>query len=138
MLSHNGANPEPDLVIDIIVGFDGNLSFMDLAPTPPEPLDLDLKQRCVLQFRLSDDLLSKGWGFQPTPISFENDWGQNFSSYYWTKYTPPGAEEPVPYSQFKVIYECKRMGIFVYSLFMHDALGQAIDLDPLIENGVGV
>jgi hypothetical protein len=136
MLSNNGR--EPDLVIDVVVGFDENYSFVDLANGAPEPLDLDLKVPCVLQFRLSDDLLSKGWGFQPTPISFENDWGQNFSSYYWTKYVLPGADEPTPYAQFKVVYECKRMGVYLYSLFMHDALGQAIDLDPLIENGTGV
>ncbi|PXA93180.1 hypothetical protein DMC25_03845 [Caulobacter sp. D4A] len=130
--------PEPEKIVEVIVGLNpDNLSFMDVGPNPPELLDLDLSERCLLKFRLSDDLLEKGWRFQPTPISFENDWGQNFSSYTWTKYNPDPNAEGIPYAAFKVVFECKRQGIFVYSLFMLDALGQAIDLDPLIENGTG-
>jgi len=137
-MSNSVTGPLPDKVVQVIVGLNpDNLSFMDVGFDPPELLDLDLTETAVLKFQLSDELLGMGWRFQPVPIAFENDWGQNFSSYNWYGYNPDPDGEAIPYAAFQVIFEHKRQGIFVYSLFMLDALGQGIDLDPKIESGTG-
>lgn len=133
----SNTHDEPTTTVEVVVGLDQFFNFMDVTDHEnPKRLNLDLTERCLITFRLENKLLAAGWRFQAVPITFDNDWGQNFSSFYWVDY-PFQGEPTTPYAQFKLIYEAKRMGIFIYSLFMHDGLGQPIDLDPKIENGVG-
>lgn len=130
--------PVPKKVVYVVVGMDGQYSFMNMVdPSKPARLTLDLQERCELVFTLSDDLIRAGWSFQPRPITIERDFGVNFSSYVWVPYTLPGAEEPSYHTQFKIIYECKRMGVYEYSLLMRDRFGQEINLDPDVDNGMG-
>lgn len=126
----------PEKTVYITVGFSDGMNFMNVYdPAKPTRLKLDLTERCIIEFTLSDQFLEAGWHFQSVPITFQNDWGFNFSSFYWQDNEYQG--EVLPYSKFRVIYENERMGVFIYSLFMRDRLGQPIDLDPKIENGVG-
>lgn len=126
----------PTKVVEIVLGLDGQFNFVNVVdPAHPVRLTLDLTERCELVFTLSDQLLAAGWAFQPRPIEFYDDFGVNFSSYYWVSHTFEGA--PAAHSSFKIIYECIRMGIYTYSLYMRNGHGQYIDLDPKIENGAG-
>lgn len=128
---------QPENTLEVVIGLDALFRFMDVTdPNNPTRLNLNLgDQRTLITFRLENKLLAAGWRFQDVPITFDNDWGQNFSSFYWVPYEfESDTKNDV---QFKLIYEAKRMGIFIYSLFMKDGLGQPIDLDPKIENGVG-
>jgi hypothetical protein len=128
--------PVPSVVVELIVGLDENYSFMNfLDPQNPTRLSLNLEERCEIVFTLRDQLILAGWSFQKQPVEFLNDYGINFSSYVWVPHSCDGRD--APRSRFKVIFECERMGIFHYSLFMRDGLGQNIDLDPDIENGAG-
>lgn len=128
--------PMPQKIVNLVVGFDDNFNFVNLYdPENPTPLYLDLSQRCQLVFILSDALISAGWTFQKRPIEVVGDFGINFSSYSWvTEYY--GNSVPF-HTCFKIIYECKRMGDYNYSLFMMDSYGQKIGLDPKIQNGTG-
>ncbi len=128
--------PVPSRVVELVVGLDDNYCFMNfLYPEEPTRLSLNLEERCELVFTLRDQLIQKGWSFQKQPIEFLNDYGINFSSYVWIPHTCDGKD--APRTRFKVIFECERMGVFHYSLFMRDRFGQNIDLDPDIENGAG-
>jgi hypothetical protein len=115
---------------------DSNFNFVNVAdPANPTRLKLDLSERCELVFTLSDQLVRAGWLFQERPIGFVDDYGVNFSSYIWVDHEFEG--QLVPRTSFKIIFECLRMGIYTYSLFMTDSFGQNLDLDPKIENGAG-
>jgi hypothetical protein len=128
--------PTPDKVVELVIGLDPNFNFMNFYdPEAPTRLNLDLNERCELVFTLSDQLINAGWTFQSRPIEIARDFGVNFSSYVWLPWEHEG--EPAPRSRFKIIYECARMGIYSYSLFMLDGQKQKIDLDPDIENGAG-
>ena len=128
--------PTPTRVVEQVIGIADNINFMNvLDPANPTPLSLDLSERCELVFRLSDTLVDAGWNFQRRPISIRDDFGVNFSSYVWVTQWLDGPL--APHSCFKIIYECARMGEYEYSLFMTDAHGQSITLDPKIENGTG-
>ncbi len=131
--------PTPSKVVEIVIGMNrhDNYNFMNVVdPKHPKPLSLDLSERCELFFRLSDELVKAGWKFQARPIRVNEDYGINFSSYLWVNTGIKG--EPVaPFTGFKIIYECARMGIYTYSLFMLDSLLQKITLDPDVENGTG-
>ncbi|WP_165187038.1 hypothetical protein [Caulobacter soli] len=128
--------PTPTKVVPLVIGITDGYNFMNVAdPDNPTRLSLDLSERCVIVFRLSDTLVANGWTFQSLPFEVRNDYGINFSSYFWVPNVV--GDEIYPYTQFKVIYECARMGIYDYSLFMTDSHGQSIDLDPKIENGTG-
>ena len=128
--------PTPTRVVELVIGIADNINFMNvLDPANPAPLSLDLSERCELVFRLSDTLVDAGWNFQRRPISIRDDFGVNFSSYVWVTQWLDGPL--APHSCFKIIYECARMGEYEYSLFMTDAHGQSITLDPKIENGTG-
>ncbi len=130
--------PVPHKVVFVVVGMDENYCFMNVAdPENPERLTLDLQERCELVFTLSDTLIEAGWTFQARPITIERDFGVNFSSYVWVPYTLPGEDEPSRHTRFKIIYECKRMGVYEYSLLMQDRFGQQINLDPDVDNGIG-
>ncbi|PZR34155.1 MAG: hypothetical protein DI526_11215 [Caulobacter segnis] len=128
----------PMKIVEIVIGIEGpRYNFLNYAdPTDPKRLKLDLSERCELFFRYTDELMNEGWRFQARPIRIADDYGVNFSSYMWVDVLPDETELP-PRSAFKIIYECNRMGIYTYSLFMLDPLGQKIDLDPDIENGTG-
>ncbi|PIC01482.1 hypothetical protein [Caulobacter sp. X] len=128
--------PTPTTYVEIIVGLDGNFNFMNLATNPPSPLSMDLSQRQELYFRLSDELIAANWAFQRRPIHIDDDYGVNFSSWVWVTEGPHGAQMPT-HTAFKIIYECNRMGIYTYSLFMLDGHKQLITLDPDVENGTG-
>ncbi|MDR6624299.1 hypothetical protein [Caulobacter segnis] len=131
--------PTPTKVVEIVIGLNhrDNFNFMNfLDPKHPTPLKLDLSERCELFFRLSDELVTAGWRFQPRPIKVNDDYGVNFSSYMWVTTGPKGKAIPA-HTGFKIIYECARMGIYTYSLFMLDSLLQKITLDPDVENGTG-
>lgn len=128
--------PTPTRIVELVIGIDDNLNFMNVVdPANPTRLSLDLSQRCELVFTLSDQLVSAGWTFQRVPIAINNDFGVNFSSYVWVANS--FNHEVAPYTCFKIIYECNRIGEYTYSLFMTDSHGQHIDLDPKIENGTG-
>ena len=130
--------PAPTHVVNLVVGITDNYNFMNvLDPANPTPLSLDLSQRCELVFTLSDILVNAGWTFQGRPITVKDDYGVNFSSFVWVR-NPADPEAPAfPYTSFKIIYECARIGEDTYSLFMTDSSGQDIDLDPKITNGAG-
>jgi len=129
--------PTPSTYVEIVVGFDENFNFMNVKDkNNPIPLSMDLSQRQELYFRLSDELIQANWAFQRRPIQVNDDYGVNFSSYVWVTETPEGAPLPT-HTAFKIIYECNRMGIYTYSLFMLDGHKQKIDLDPDVENGAG-
>lgn len=129
--------PTPTIVKEIIVGLDANFNFMNLTPPgPPTPLSMDLTQRQELYFRLSDQLIAANWAFQRRPIQIDDDYGVNFSSWMWVTQTREGVPLPT-HTAFKIIYECNRMGIYTYSLFMLDGHKQKITLDPDVENGTG-
>lgn len=131
--------PTPTKIVPIVIGIDHmhGFNFLNYAdPHNPVPLRLDLSERCELFFSLSDSLIQAGWKFQRRPIKVDDDYGVNFSSYMWV--TEGLAKKTYPeHTAFKIIYECARMGIYTYSLFMLDALQQRIDLDPDVENGAG-
>jgi hypothetical protein len=128
--------PVPDKVVEIVVGLDGGFNYRNFYdPDKPVPLTMDLSERCELVFRLSDTLLEAGWSFQNRPIEVARDFGVNFSSYVWCPYE--FKEQVHPRARFKIIYECARMGVYTYSLFMLDGLLQKITLDPDVENGAG-
>ncbi|NQE61249.1 hypothetical protein [Caulobacter sp. RHG1] len=128
--------PVPSKVVYVVVGM-VDYTFMNVVdPKNPTRLTLDLQERCELVFTLSDDLIKAGWTFQDRPITIAFDYGVNFSSYVWVPYGPEEAK-PVTHSRFKIIYECKRMGVYDYSLLMRDKFGQNIDLDPDVDNGAG-
>lgn len=129
--------PTPTTYVQIVVGFDDDFNFMNLATNPPSPLSMDLHQRQELYFRLSEDLIRAKWTFQRRPINVDNDYGVNFSSWVWVTETPEGEELPT-HTAFKIIYECNRMGMYTYSLFMLDGKKQFITLDPDVENGSGM
>lgn len=132
--------PTPTTFVEIVIGINhcDNFNFMNVRdPANPVPLRLDLTERCELFFRLSDELIASGWKFQSRPIKVDNDYGVNFSSYLWVTTGPSGEALPA-HTGFKIIYECARMGIYTYSLFMLDSLLQKITLDPDVENGTGV
>lgn len=126
----------PDKVVELVIGLDENYNFMNFVdPLKPVRLRMDLTERCELVFTLSDKLIKAGWSFQRRPIEVDRDYGVNFSSFVWVPYGIDG--EDAPRSRFKMIYECARMGEYTYSLFMMDAHGQLIDLDPVFDNGMG-
>lgn len=128
--------PVPARVVELVIGLDDRYNFMNFFdPENPTRLTMDLSERCELVFTLSDQLLKAGWTFQRRPIEVMRDYGVNFSSYVWIPHEFDG--KPAPHSRFKIIYECLRMGIYSYSLFMLDSHGQKIDLDPDVENGAG-
>lgn len=129
--------PTPTTYVEIVVGFDSNFNFMNVRdPANPVPLSMDLSHRQELYFRLSEQLIAAGWCFQRRPISIEGDYGVNFSSYVWVTEGPEKQTMPT-HTAFKVIYECNRMGLYNYSLFMLDSHKQFITLDPDVENGAG-
>jgi hypothetical protein len=131
--------PTPTKYVEIVIGIDhkDNFNFMNFAdPKHPVPLSLDLSERCELFFRLSDELIKAKWTFQSRPIKVNDDYGVNFSSYLWVTTGPKGVAM-APHTSFKIIYECARMGIYTYSLFMLDAHKQKITLDPDVQNGAG-
>jgi len=130
--------PRPSKVVEIVIGIKGPYyNFLNYAdPDKPQRLRLDLTERCELFFRLSDELTAAGWRFRRRPIKIAEDYGVNFSSYMWVEVLPDGRLLE-PHTGFKIIYECARMGIYTYSLFMLDSLGQKLDLDPDVENGSG-
>lgn len=131
--------PTPTKFVEIVIGIDhkDNFNFKNFVdPKNPVPLKLDLSERCELYFRLSDELIKAQWTFQSRPIKINEDYGINFSSYVWVT-TGPKNVPMNPRTGFKIIYECARMGIYTYSLYMLDALQQKITLDPDVENGAG-
>ena len=128
--------PTPQKVVDLVIGLDENFNFMNYAdPAKPTRLTMDLSERSLMVFTLSDQLIKAGWTFQRRPIEIQRDYGVNFSSYAWMEHHYEG--KPAPFTRFKIIYECARMGIYTYSLMMSDSHGQKIDLDPDVENGMG-
>lgn len=127
--------PVPSKVVYVVVGMVDYTLMNVVDPKNPTRLTLDLQERCELVFTLSDDLIKAGWTFQNRPISIAFDYGMNFSSYVWVPY--PDTCKPVEDTRFKIIYECKRMGVYDYSLLMRDKFGQNIDLDPDVDNGAG-
>lgn len=129
--------PTPRKVVELVIGFDDKFNFMNFAdPEKPTRLKLDLSERCELVFLLSDQLVKAGWTFERRPIKIADDYGVNFSSYVWVTEWPGRPAIPER-TCFKIIYECARMGVYTYSLFMRDGHGQRIDLDPDVENGAG-
>lgn len=127
---------EPENIVEVVIGLDQNYNFMNfIDPAEPTRLRMDLKERSLLVFTLSDQLINAGWAFQSRPIEIDRDYGANFSSFVWLANTVGGAE--AVRSSFKIIYECARMGEYTYSLLMVDAHGQHITLDPVIDNGTG-
>jgi hypothetical protein len=127
---------EPDNIVEVVIGLDESYNFMNFVdPTRPTRLRMDLTERSLLVFTLSDQLIKAGWTFQRRPIEIDRDFGVNFSSFVWVPYGIDG--DDAPRSRFKIIYECARMGEYTYSLLMMDAHGQLIDLDPVFENGTG-
>ena len=126
----------PTKTVDLVIGFDSDFNFMNfLQPDAPVRLALDLSERCELVFRLRDQMVLLGWTFQRLPIQMRNDYGTNFSSYVWLDNVIDGVS--YEHTRFKIIYECARMGEYEYTLFMSDAHGQDIALDPKISNGAG-
>lgn len=131
--------PTPTTYVEIVVGFDANFNFMNVVdPANPVPLSMPLNQRQELYFRLSNELIQAGWAFQRRPIHVDDDYGVNFSSWVWVTEKPHGGGTLPTHTGFKIIYECNRMGIYTYSLFMLDAHKQSITLDPDVENGSGM
>ena len=129
--------PTPRKIVELVIGLDDRFNFMNFAdPANPTRLKLDLRERCELVFVLSPQLIDAGWTFQRRPIKVADDYGVNFSSYVWVNEWPGRAVYPER-TCFKIIYECARMGVYTYSLFMLDAHEQKIDLDPDVENGAG-
>lgn len=127
---------EPDKIVEMVLGLDGNYNFMNYAdPDQPKRLRLDLTERCLIVFTLSNQLVNAGWAFQSRPIEIDRDYGVNFSSFVWMPHEVDGGD--APRSRFKIVYECARMGEYTYSLLMVDSHGQRITLDPVIENGTG-
>jgi hypothetical protein len=128
--------PTPARIVELVVGIADNINFMNVVdPENPTPLSLDLSERSQLVFTLSDTLIKAGWTFQRRPIAIQDDFGVNFSSYSWIEHCVDGVLKPS--TSFKIIYECARIGEYIYSLFMTDSHGQDIDLDPKIRNGAG-
>lgn len=128
--------PTPTKVVQLVIGIADGFNFMNMIdPANPVRLTLDLSERCDLVFTLSDPLVRAGWTFQRLPILVRNDYGVNFSSYIWLDNIVD--HKRMPSTKFKLVYECRRMGEYAYSLFMTDSHGQSIDLDPKIENGAG-
>ena len=128
--------PYPQKVVELVIGLDENFNFMNFFdPANPRPLSMDLSERCMLVFTLSDQLLNAGWKFQRRPIEVKRDFGVNFSSYAWMEHYYK--DEFFPFTRFKIIYECARLGNYEYSLLMLDSHGQKIALDPDVENGAG-
>ena len=126
----------PEKIVELVIGFDERFNFVNYAdPDNPVPLRLDLTERCELVFRLSDQLINAGWVFQRRPIEIDRDYGVNFSSFVWVPFDFDDRQHERV--QFKMIYECARMGEYTYSLFMMDSMGQLIDLDPVFDNGTG-
>lgn len=129
--------PTPRKVVELVIGLDDKFNFMNFADkNNPTRLRLDLSERCELVFVLSDQLVKAGWTFQRRPIKVADDYGVNFSSYVWVTEWP-GRATYAERTCFKIIYECARMGVYTYSLYMLDGLEQKIDLDPDVENGAG-
>ena len=127
---------EPDKIIELVIGLDEHYNFMNFVdPAQPTRLKLDLTERSLLVFTLSNQLINAGWTFQGRPIEIDRDYGVNFSSFVWIPYGIDG--DTSPRSRFKIIYECARMGEYTYSLLLTDSHGQHITLDPVIENGTG-
>lgn len=126
----------PEKIVELVVGFDERFNFVNVAnPDQPVPLRMDLTERCELVFRLSDQLIKAGWVFQRRPIEIDRDYGINFSSFVWVPFDFDGTKHA--HVQFKIIYECARMGEYTYSLLMMDSIGQMINLDPVFDNGTG-
>lgn len=126
----------PEKIVELVIGFDERFNFVNVAnPDRPVPLRMDLTERCELVFRLSDQLIKAGWIFQRRPIEIDRDYGINFSSFVWVPFDFEGAKHA--HVQFKIIYECARMGEYTYSLLMMDSIGQMINLDPVFDNGTG-
>lgn len=130
------SEPQPEKIVELVIGLDENYNFMNFAdPAQPTRLRLDLTERCLLVFTLSDQLINAGWAFQRRPIEIDRDYGVNFSSFVWVQHSVGGVD--AVRSCFKIIYECARLGEYTYSLFMIDSHGQLITLDPVIDNGTG-
>lgn len=127
---------EPDKIIEVVIGLDEHYNFMNfIDPAQPTRLRMNLTERSLLVFTLSNQLINAGWSFQSRPIEIDRDYGANFSSFVWIPYGIDGGDSP--HSRFKIIYECERMGEYTYSLLMNDSHGQHITLDPVIDNGTG-
>ena len=123
-------------IVELVVGIADNVNFMNvLDPDNPVPLSLKLDTPSRLVFRLSDDLIGVGWTFHKRPIIFTDDFGINFSSYTWIEFLYDVPQKP--FTCFTITYEDKRVGEYIYSLFMTDSHKQNIILDPKIENGGG-
>jgi hypothetical protein len=130
------SEPYPKKVVELVIGLDENFNFLNyFDPANPKPLTMDLSERCMLVFTMSDQLLKAGWKFQRRPIEVARDFGVNFSSYAWNQHYYK--DKLAPFTSFKIVYECARMGTYTYSLMMEDSRGQRIDLDPDVENGAG-
>ncbi|WP_297509120.1 hypothetical protein [uncultured Caulobacter sp.] len=128
--------PRPAEVIEVVIGLRDDLNFMNVFdPAKPKRLTMNLTKRSELIFTLSDQLIAAGWKFQQRPIEVRRDFGVNFSSYAWLRHAYDG--ELAPFTRFKIIYECARLGNYEYSLMMTDSHGQKITLDPDVENGDG-
>jgi len=126
----------PKKIIEFVIGLDANFNFVNVVdPANPVPLRTRLTERSLLVFTLSDQLIKAGWTFQSRPIVVERDFGVNFSSFVWVNHTYD--DKLAVRSSFKLIYECARMGEYIYSLFMQDAHEQKITLDPVFDNGAG-
>ena len=127
----------PTKVIDVVIGIDDAFNFMNYVdPHKPVRLRLEVHERCVLRFTLSERLLTAGWQFQDEPIVIRKDYGVNFSSYMWVENEFQG--EAAFNSRFEVVFECARYGEYEYSLLMLDRHRQKISLDPKIQNGTGL
>lgn len=80
--------------------------------------------------------MAAGWSFQDVPFRVKDDYGVNFSSFAWVEMEHNGKALQKSAS-FKVVFQCERLGLYEYSIFMLDNHGQKITLDPVIENGAG-
>jgi hypothetical protein len=130
------SEPYPKKIVELHIGLDERYNFLNFFdPENPVPLTMDLSERCLLVFTMSKQLIRAGWKFQRRPIEVARDFGINFSSYAWVENSFEG--ELAPFTSFKIVYECARMGNYTYSLMMMDSRGQRIDLDPDVENGTG-
>ena len=126
----------PTEIVEFVIGLDENFNFVNVVdPENPVPLRTRLTERCLLVFTLSDQLIKAGWSFQSRPIEIDRDFGLNFSSFVWVNHTYD--DRLALRSSFKLVYECARMGEYIYSLFMQDAHEQKITLDPVFDNGTG-
>ena len=130
------SGPNPEKIVEFVIALDDGFNFVNVVdPARPIPLSTELTERCELVFTLSDQLIEAGWTFQGRPIVVDRDFGVNFSSFVWVRHTFD--DKIAPRTCFKMIYECARMGEYIYSLFLQDSTGQKITLDPVFENGTG-